>query len=398
MRKIRVLIVDDSVVIRKLVTDALSADPDIEVIGTAANGRIALTRIPQLNPDLVTLDIEMPEMDGLQTLAALRKTHAKLPVIMFSTLTQRGASATLDALALGASDYVTKPANVGSVTAGMKRIQDDLIPKVKTFCAHLLQRAGSVTFKSGSGSPGASPHAGQPLPSRPASLVPRRFPTHVGGKIEVVAIGVSTGGPNALADLFPQWPASFPVPIVLVQHMPPMFTKLLAERLSAKSAVRVNEGKAGELLGPGQAWIAPGDFHMTVARDADGVRLGMNQGPPENSCRPAVDVLFRSVARVFGPRVLGVILTGMGQDGLLGCEAIKAAGGQVFIQDEASSVVWGMPGMVAREGLADKILSLQQIGGEILRRAEEGRIVSGALRTPGVKSMEGQVNRAAQQR
>lgn len=398
MKKIRVLVVDDSVVIRKLVTEALSADPDIEVVGVAANGRIALTKIPQLNPDLVTLDIEMPEMDGLQTLAALRKPYPKLPVIMFSTLTQRGAAATLDALALGASDYVTKPANVGSVTVGMQRIRDELIPKVKTFCRHLLKGESDGTLQRGRGGALWGLHTAQSALSSPALLTPHRFPAHAGGKIDVVALGVSTGGPNALATLFPQWPASFPVPIVLVQHMPPMFTKLLAERLSAKSAVRVHEGKAGMPLLPGHAIIAPGDFHMVVERDAADVRANIHQGPAENSCRPAVDVLFRSVAHVFGPRTLGVLLTGMGQDGLRGCEAIKAAGGQVFVQDEASSVVWGMPGMVAKAGLADKILPLSQLGEEILRRAEEGHLASHASHASDAKSLEWQVHSATQQR
>jgi two-component system chemotaxis response regulator CheB len=398
MRKIRVLVVDDSVVIRKLVTDALSADPDIEIVGTAGNGRVGLTKIAQLNPDLVTLDIEMPEMDGLEALAALRKTHPKLPVIMFSTLTQRGAAATLDALALGASDYVAKPANVGSVTVGIQRVQEDLIPKIKAFC----RRAPSVTSLP---APPRLLNAGiakrqHPTPNT-QHPTPRSPHAAIGGaaqRIDVVAIGVSTGGPNALASLFPQWLASFPVPIVLVQHMPPTFTRLLAERLAAQSALRINEGKSGEILAPGQAWIAPGDFHMTVERDAVSVRLGMNQGPPENSCRPAVDVLFRSVARVFGPHVLGVVLTGMGQDGLHGCEAIKAAGGHVFIQDEASSVVWGMPGTVAKAGLADKILPLEQLGAEILRRVEEGRIAPATTGASSAQYGEWRVNRAAQQR
>jgi two-component system chemotaxis response regulator CheB len=394
MRKIRVLVVDDSVVIRKIVTDALSADPDIDVVGVAANGRIALAKLPHLNPDLVTLDIEMPEMDGLQTLAALRQAQVKLPVIMFSTLTQRGASATLDALALGASDYVTKPANVGNVTAGVQRIRDELIPKVKTFCAHLL-KGETRTLRREGGSPGAIVPVSPPTLAGATVFTPQCWPPHAGGKIEVVAIGVSTGGPNALAALFPQWPASFPVPIVVVQHMPPMFTKLLADRLSGKSAIRVSEGQSGMPLLPARAIVAPGDFHMLVEQDVTGVRVKLQQGPPENSCRPAVDVLFRSVAHVFGPRALGVVLTGMGQDGLRGCEAIKAAGGQVFVQDEASSVVWGMPGIVAKAGLADKILPLDQLGIEIFRRAEEGRTASTAS---GAKSPEGQVNCAAQQR
>ena len=184
----------------------------------------------------------------------------------------------------------------------------------------------------------------------------------------MLAIGASTGGPNALSEIFTRLPADFPVPILIVQHMPPMFTRLLAERLSAQSPIRVQEASSGCLLKPGDAWIAPGDYHMIVVRDGLQYRLLVHQDPPENSCRPAVDVLFRSVAQSFGADSLTVILTGMGQDGLRGCEALRAAGGQVLAQDEASSVVWGMPGYVAQAGLADRVLPLAMIGGEIVQR------------------------------
>ena len=192
-------------------------------------------------------------------------------------------------------------------------------------------------------------------------------------RIDIVAIGVSTGGPNALADLFPVFPEDFPVPIVIVQHMPPFFTKLLAERLTSKSNLIVEEGTAGQVLNPGKAWIAPGDFHMVLERNGTSVNTQTNQATPENSCRPAVDVLFRSVADLYGPRVLSVILTGMGQDGLIGCEYIKNAGGRVIVQDENSSVVWGMPGFVAKAGLAEKVLPLNQIGQEIINIVKIGR-------------------------
>jgi two-component system chemotaxis response regulator CheB len=188
-----------------------------------------------------------------------------------------------------------------------------------------------------------------------------------------VAIGTSTGGPNALAEVFAAIPADLPTPMVIVQHMPPMFTRMLAERLSSQSGVKVEEGRLGGALRPGHAWIAPGDFHMTVAGDANHARVLLNQDPPENSCRPAADVLFRSVAQTFGPGVLAVVLTGMGQDGLRGCEAIRAAGGQVIVQDEPTSVVWGMPGFVARAGLANRILPLGQVAPEIVRRVRAGR-------------------------
>ncbi len=345
MPKIRVLIADDAVVIRRLVSNCLAEDPDIEVVGTAANGQIALAKIDQVNPDLVTMDIEMPVMDGLKTLEAIRKTHPRLPVIMFSTLTERGASATLDALSLGASDYVTKPANVGSVGAAMLRIHDELIPKIKGLCR---RRPPQPTL--------APPPAGSE--PRPGSLP----------AVEVLAIGVSTGGPNALSALLPGLSRGFPIPIVIVQHMPPLFTRLLAERLGAVSGLPAREGEPGALLRPGEIWVAPGGFHMEVEQGPQGPRLRTHQGPPENSCRPAVDVLFRSVAHVFGNRTLAVVLTGMGSDGLHGCQCIHEAGGQVLAQDEASSVVWGMPGAVSQAGLAAKVLPLRELAPEINRR------------------------------
>jgi two-component system chemotaxis response regulator CheB len=355
MPKIRVLIADDAVVIRRLLANCLAEDPDIEVVGTAPNGQIALAKIEQVNPDLLTLDIEMPVMDGLKTLEAIRKTHPRLPVIMFSTLTERGASATLDALSLGASDYVTKPANVGSVGAAMLRIREELIPKIKGLCRRAPAQPALAP-------PLAGAEARKTPEARPSALFPA----------EILAIGVSTGGPNALSTLLPGLPRDFPAPIVIVQHMPPLFTRLLAERLAAVSGLPAREGEAGALLRPGEIWVAPGGFHMEVERAADGLRLRTHQGPPENSCRPAVDVLFRSVARAAGDRVLGVVLTGMGSDGLHGCQCIREAGGQVLAQDEASSVVWGMPGAVSQAGLAAKVLPLRELAAEINRRIRGG--------------------------
>jgi two-component system, chemotaxis family, protein-glutamate methylesterase/glutaminase len=349
--RVRVLIVDDAVVIRRLVGDVLGADPEIEVVGVAANGRIALQKISQCNPDVVTMDVEMPDMDGIETVREIRKIWPKLPVIMFSTLTERGAGATLDALAAGASDYVTKPANVGSVTASLEAVRSSLVPRVKAL-------AGRVSL------PPPPPRA--VLPARPLAA-----PTLLEGArsdVGVLTIGVSTGGPNALAALLPTLPASLPVPVVIVQHMPPMFTRLLAERLNAQSALDIVEAQPGMPVVPGRVLIAPGDYHMTLERRGHGHVVALNQQPPENSCRPAVDVLFRSVVEQFGARTLGVILTGMGQDGLRGCELIRDAGGHVVVQDEASSVVWGMPGFVARAGLADRVLPLDQIASEITRR------------------------------
>lgn len=362
MRKIRVLVVDDAVVVRKIVTDTLSGDPDIEVAATAANGKIALQKIPQVNPDILTLDIEMPEMDGLQTLAEARKIYPHLPIIMFSTLTERGGAKTLEALALGATDYVTKPANVGSVSVAMQRIRDELIPKIKMFCSKKAGLEAPPTLVPKPAAKGSTPFKIPPITRKILNQ-----------KVDILAIGVSTGGPNALAELIPTLPGDLPVPVVLVQHMPPFFTKLLAERLTAKSPLDIQEGKAGKKIAPGQAWIAPGDYHMVLEKKTDGVYLQTNQDPQENSCRPAVDPLFRSVAEIYGPRTLSVILTGMGQDGLIGCQHIKDAGGHVIVQDEETSVVWGMPGFVARAGLADEILPLNQIGAKIVSLLKVGR-------------------------
>jgi two-component system chemotaxis response regulator CheB len=352
MRAIRILVVDDSVVIRKLLSDTLSGDRALEVVGTASDGRIGLARIAQLKPDLVTLDIEMPVMNGLETLAALRKLYPKLPVIMFSTLTERGAAATLDALSLGASDYATKPSNTGSPAVAIDRIRTELIPKIKALC-------GAV-----------APLTLVALPQvRP--VVKARVRSNA--RIEIVAIGTSTGGPNALAEVLPRIPADFPVPIVVVQHMPPIFTRLLADRLASHSAIPVEEGSAGAVLTPGHAWIAPGNFHMKVVRAGVSWRLDLNQEPQENSCRPAVDVLFRSVAAACGANVLGVVMTGMGADGVLGAQDIRDAGGNVIIQDEASSVVWGMPGLVHASGLEDAAYPLDQLAEQITRRVLQSR-------------------------
>ena len=357
MRKIRVLVVDDSTVIRRLLTDALNSDPAVEVAATAPNGRIALAKIPQVNPDVITLDMEMPEMDGIATLVELRKLYPKLPVIMFSTLTQRGAEATLDALSKGANDYVTKPANVGSVTAALQNVRNDLVPKIKAFCPWMASTAPVLSRR----------------PATPGA-VDRRIPENRNPRIDCVAIGVSTGGPNALQTVLTRLPKEFPVPIVIVQHMPPIFTKHLADRLHQLSPLDVFEGMRGDALAPGGVWVAPGDHHMIVRRDAATVRIDTHQQPPENSCRPAVDVLFRSVAEVYGPNTLAVVLTGMGQDGARGCEVIRDAGGRVLAQDEKSSVVWGMPGAVVQAGLADKVVPLDQVAAEIIREIEMGRV------------------------
>jgi two-component system chemotaxis response regulator CheB len=355
MPQIQIMIVDDSVVVRKVLTSVLSGDPDLAIAGWASNGRLALAKLETLRPDIILLDIEMPQMNGLETIPGIRKILPHTPIIMFSTLTERGAEATLDALSLGASDYVAKPSNQ-NMDATSEAIRRDLVPKIKALC-HF--RPGVQITASAASSPVV-----------PASRPEIRFhaATLRSTLLRIVTIGVSTGGPDALARLLPSFPANFPLPIVIAQHMPPIFTTLLAKRLASKCALPVREGRAGDLLVPSCVWIAPGDYHMVVQEEDHHMRLGTHQGPRENFCRPSVDVLFRSVAARYGANSLGVILTGMGQDGLKGCEALCTAGASVIVQDEASSIVWGMPGFVARAGLAEKVLPLDQIGGEIIRR------------------------------
>lgn len=355
MSKVRVLLVDDSVVIRRMLSNILSEDPDIEVAGTASNGQLGLAKVEHLNPDVLVMDIEMPVMTGLEALAALRKTHPKLPIIMFSTLTTRGGTATLDALALGASDYVTKPANVGSINESIDQIRAELIPRVKAL-------GGGRRFL----------FTAPPLRPAPAPAA-RSMPRLSGGRVDVVVIGVSTGGPRALAEVVPNLPGSFPVPVLIVQHMPPIFTKLLAERLDGQSPLQVEEAVDGRPVERGRVLIAPGDHHMVISREGTSVVARLNQDPPESSCRPAADPLFRSAVNAYGAGVLGVVLTGMGQDAYLGAAAIRDAGGQVVVQDEATSVVWGMPGIIFRNGLTDCELPLVGVASEIVKRVGAGR-------------------------
>jgi len=357
---IRVMVVDDSVVVRRLVTDVLSGDPAIQVVGSAANGRLAMGKIDALAPDLVTMDIEMPEMDGIETVRAIRASTGasrRVPIIMFSTLTERGASATLDALSAGANDYVTKPANVGSVAASMESVRQQLIPKIKALTG---RPAGPV---------GAPAHA----VAAPASRVPVQARTGQRKKPAVLVIGSSTGGPEALSKVLPLLPASLPVPVLVVQHMPPVFTTQFAQRLDRLCALRVVEAVDGTPLVPGVVHLAPGDFHLTVASGRGGRRTALDQGAPENFCRPAVDVLFRSVVAAYDGAVLAVVLTGMGSDGRIGAGQVRDAGGYVIAQDQATSVVWGMPGAVTQAGFADEVLPLDRVADAVQRNLPAAR-------------------------
>ena len=363
---VKVLVVDDAVVFRKGISDALAGDPDVLVMGAAANGRLALQKMAISLPDLVILDVEMPEMDGLATIAEIRKQWPRLPVIMCSAHTTEGARVTLQALELGANDFVTKPVT-SSMQESLAHFRHELLPRIKSSCRHLLGGGDSgarpaVKIPQGLTATRATAPPLPPPRPRPAGDLP----------IDLVVIGVSTGGPNALAEVIPMLPGDLPVPVVIVQHMPAMFTKLLAERLGSKSLLKIDEASAGVIAKPGQAWIAPGGHHLTVSRTGGEFRLALNDEPPENSCRPAADVLFRSAAQACGAKILAVVLTGMGEDGLIGCRLINQAGGQVIVQDKDTSVVWGMPGQVAKAGLAEKQLPLKEIAGEIVNRLRVG--------------------------
>ena len=357
MAGIGILVVDDSVVIRRMVATVLGDDPEIDVVGTASNGRIALEKIEQLHPDIIILDVEMPVMDGLATLRALRPLYPTLPVVMFSTSTERGAMATLDALAAGATDYVTKPSNAGSVLASIDRVRLDLIPKIKALVGATRARATPTIVR-------------QPVQPPPAPVVVQ--PVRL-DRVDVLAIGCSTGGPDALSAIVAALPRDLAVPVLVVQHMPALFTRLFAERLDRTCPLTVCEAVDGQVLQEGHLYIAPGEQHLTVHRQGTDVKVRLTKEAPENYCRPSVDVMFRSVASTFGGGVLACVLTGMGRDGASGAAHIHAAGGHIVVQDEASSVVWGMPGAVVAAGLADEVVPLNRIAETLKAAVGAGR-------------------------
>jgi two-component system chemotaxis response regulator CheB len=361
---IRVFLIDDSTVVRGALRRIIDATSDLRVVGAAANGRLGLEGIAQAAPDVVLLDIEMPEMDGLTTLPRLIAAHPGVRVIMASSLTQRGALVTLEALAMGAADYITKP----TARAG----PDALAPMAEQVVAKIraLGRAPGATAGAASRvarpEPRRTPRHGDVAPIvEPPSAGFRRGLGGWGAPPEIVAIAASTGGPNALATVLRGLPPEFRTPLVVTQHMPPLFTLLLAQRLERESGRRCHEATDGMPLEEGHVYIAPGDHHLLVAPAKGGWQMRLTQTPPENHCRPSADPMLRSVSEGFGARALAVVLTGMGEDGRRGCEAIRATGGRVLVQDEATSVVWGMPGAVVSAGCADWVVGLPQVAHRI---------------------------------
>jgi two-component system chemotaxis response regulator CheB len=388
MPKARILVVDDAIVFRKGISDALNAESDLEVVGTAPNGKLALGKIAALQPDAVVLDVEMPELDGLGTLHELRRLHPSIVVVMCSSTTVDGAKTTIEALSRGATDFVAKP-STGSLAESITYFRAELAPKLRHACRNAIQGRGTGRHapppapRPGTAAAPAAAVPAQPTTTshEPAQPIPS-IPSAPAQRIDLVVIGVSTGGPNALAEFLPRLPGDLPVPILIVQHMPPMFTRLLAERLAVKCAVQVHEAAAGTRPKPGEVWIAPGGQHLVVDQAKPALILGLNQEPPENSCRPAVDVLLRSAVRHYGANLLSIVLTGMGEDGLRGVELIRRAGGQCIVQDKPTSVVWGMPGAVAKAGLAERVLPLTDLPRELCARLAHGRLYRGQPRHP----------------
>lgn len=363
-RNLRVMLVDDAVIVRGLYSRWVSAEPDLDVVATVRSGREAVDRIEHADPDVVVLDVEMPDMDGLTALPLLLRKKRGLVVIMASTLTRRNAEVSLRALSLGATDYVAKPQSKDPL-GGASSFRRELIDKIRALgqrarARQRLKVARGATFDR-------LPTVGQAPP-----LVPRQTPYALRPlprtAPRVLAIGSSTGGPQALTELLRHLGGVIDrVPVLITQHMPPTFTTILAEHLSRASGRPAREAQDGEAIDAGTIYVAPGAKHMLVERRDGTAVIAIDDSPPVNFCKPAVDPMFTSAAALWGHWLLGLVLTGMGSDGLSGAEAIVNAGGSVLAQDEASSVVWGMPGQVTNAGLASAVMPLDQIGATISR-------------------------------
>ena len=354
---LKVLVVDDTIVYRKILSDVLADFPSVEVVGTASNGKIALSRIESLKPDLITLDVEMPVMDGVQTLEEIHKLQLGIGVIMVSTLTKKGSEITMKALELGAFDFVTKP-DSESREENIKQIRAALAPRIN----HFLKRFEFKKALKGDRAQKKEEKPREPRPAQPSRAQARSAYE----KSDIVAIGISTGGPNALTKMLPMLPGNLGVPVAIVQHMPPLFTKSLAESLNQKCALEVKEVQDGETVRKNVVYIAPGGKQTKIVAGANQARIfRVTDDPPENNCKPSVDYLFRSVAREYKSKVTGVIMTGMGNDGTLGLKVMKSFGAVTMGQDADTCVVYGMPKIAWDAGVVDMEVPLEKIAAEI---------------------------------
>lgn len=360
----RILIVDDSALYRKFVGNILESYPNFEVAGVAANGKIALQKIEQLQPDIITLDLEMPVMDGLEVLRQLKPQSKHVGVIMLSAVTTEGAKSTLEALRLGAFDFVVKPSN-NCMEENIEILTQSLCPKINAFVK--TQQVSDILSGKSQHTP-EEPDIPPDSSCTTKSVIQRmgQITRKPPGKPEIVVIGISTGGPQSLAQVLPQLPGDLETPILIVQHMPPLFTKSLAEDLNNKCSLTVSEAEHEQPIEPGHILIAPGGRQMKVQQSSDGNQIILTDDPPENNCRPSVDYLFRSVADAYGENVLAIIMTGMGNDGTLGCRLLKQNGAFIMTQDKASCVVYGMPKQLTEEGVTDAVVPLDQIAQEIV--------------------------------
>lgn len=369
MGKIKVLVVDDTIVYRKIVSDVLKNMSDVEVVGSATNGKTALSRIASLKPDLVTLDIEMPEMSGIEVLEHLKEGTISTSAVMLSTLTQRGSEMTIKALELGAFDFISKP-DKGTMAENMQKVSEALTPIIQAFkrqkgFARNLKTNRQITPSHTPVKKKLTRTVAKPFSSvhRPMATPRRLTPS------SIIGIGISTGGPKALATMMPMLTSRLNVPILVVQHMPPVFTKSLAKSLNAKCSIEVKEAENGEALRPNTVFIAPGGTQMKIVAGPDGRsrHIKITDDPPENSCKPSVDYLFRSIAEHYVGRATGVIMTGMGSDGTRGLEQMKKNGSCIIAQDKDSCTVYGMPKEPIESGMADVVVPLEKIAEEITK-------------------------------
>jgi two-component system, chemotaxis family, protein-glutamate methylesterase/glutaminase len=364
-KKLRVMVVDDTIVYRKAVSDIIGEIPGVELAGVAHNGKIAIAKLKTLKPDILTLDIEMPEMNGIEVLAELQKNHPGIGAIMLSTLTAEGSDMTMRALELGAFDFILKPQSKNQ-QEGKQEIKAALAPILQAFAR---SKNGSGLIAGKGRLPAAAPLARRITPVPLSSGTANRTVVGRKSRSEIVAIGISTGGPNALTQMLPRLPKDLGVPVLIVQHMPPVFTKSLAASLDKKCSLTVKEAENGEALLANTVYIAPGGKQMKLVADADGQqrRIRITDDPPENSCKPSVDYLFRSVADYYVGRTTAVIMTGMGSDGTRGLQVLKSKAAHVIGQDEGSCVVYGMPKAPAELGYLDVVAPLTRIADEIIK-------------------------------